>query len=165
MRISFDLDDVLFVSPKSYETEPAPRFPYDRLFPERLRKGTPGLIHTLQERGFEVWIYTSSFRSERYLRRLFRLYGIRFDGIVNGERHKREVQRDRKERLPMKLPNFYRIALHIDDETSVRDNALRDGYRVMRVMEPDEHWTERVLLETERVRRLEELKLTHENEE
>ena len=91
MRISFDLDDVLFVSPKSYETEPAPRFPYDRLFPERLRKGTPELIHTLQERGFEVWIYTSSFRSERYLRRLFRLYGIRFDGIVNGERHKREV--------------------------------------------------------------------------
>ena len=66
MRISFDLDDVLFVSPKTYETEPAPRFPYDRLFPERLRKGTPELIHTLQERGFEVWIYTSSFRSERY---------------------------------------------------------------------------------------------------
>ena len=56
MRISFDLDDVLFVSPKTYETEPAPRFPYDRLFPERLRKGTPELIHTLQERGFEVWI-------------------------------------------------------------------------------------------------------------
>lgn len=65
----------------------------------------------------------------------------------------------------MKLPNFYRIALHIDDEKSVRDNALRYGYRVMRVMEPDEHWTERVLRETERVRRLEELKLTHENEE
>ena len=132
MRISFDLDDVLFVSPKTYETEPAPRFPYDRL---------------------------------RYLRRLFRLYGIRFDEIVNGERHKKEVQRDRKERLPMKLPNFYRIDLHVDDEKSVRDNALRYGYRVMRVMEPDEHWIERVLREAERVYRLEQIKLTHENEE
>lgn len=163
MRISFDLDDVLFVSPKTYETEPAPRFPYDRLFPERLRKGTPELIHTLQERGFEVWIYTSSFRSERYLRRLFRLYGIRFDEIVNGERHKKEVQRDRKERLPMKLPNFYRIDLHVDDEKSVRDNALRYGYRVMRVMEPDEHWMERVLREAERIYRLEQIKMAQEN--
>lgn len=42
---------------------------------------------------------------------------------------------------------------------------MRYGYRVMRVMEPDEHWIERVLRETERVRHLEELKLTHENEE
>lgn len=100
MRISFDLDDVLFVSPKTYETEPAPRFPYDRLFPERLRKGTPELIRTLQERGFEVWIYTSSFRSERYLRRLFRLYGIRFDEIVNGERHKKRFSATGKSGCP-----------------------------------------------------------------
>ena len=35
----------------------------------------------------------------------------------------------------------------------------------MRVMEPDEHWTERVLRETERIFRLEQAKLTHENEE
>ena len=60
MRISFDLDDVLFVSPDKYETEPVPKLLHRRLFRERLRKGTPELIHTLQERGYEVWIYTSS---------------------------------------------------------------------------------------------------------
>ena len=61
MRISFDLDDVLFVPPDKYETEPAPRWIHRRLFHERLRKGTPEeLIHTLQERGYEIWIYTSS---------------------------------------------------------------------------------------------------------
>ena len=63
----------------------------------------------------------------------------------------------------MKLPNFYRIDLHIDDEKSVRDNALRYGYRVMRVMEPDEHWIERVLREAERVYRLEQIKMAQEN--
>ena len=47
MRISFDLDDVLFVSPEKYETEPPLRFPYNRLFPDRLRKGTPLLIDYL----------------------------------------------------------------------------------------------------------------------
>ena len=65
MKISFDLDDVLFVSPDNYEVEPELRFPLNRMFPERLRKGTVRLIHELQARGFEVWVYTSSFRSEK----------------------------------------------------------------------------------------------------
>ena len=134
MRVSFDLDDVLFVAPEKYATEPAPSFPFKRLFSERLRKGTPQLIHALQERGFEVC----------------------FDGIVNAQRHLKEVQRDRKECLPQKLPNFYRISLHIDDENVVRENAARYGYRVFRVYEPDEHWVEKVLDEAERVKKLEE---------
>lgn len=156
MRVSFDLDDVLFVAPEKYATEPAPSFPFKRLFSERLRKGTPKLIHALQERGFEVWIYTSSYRTQAYLRALFRAYGVRFDGIVNAQRHLKEVQRDRKECLPQKLPNFYRISLHIDDENVVRENAARYGYRVFRVSEPDEHWVEKVLDEAERVKKLEE---------
>ena len=86
MRISFDLDEVLFVDPNRYETEKALRFPLNRLFPERLRKGTVDLIHELQRQGFEVWVYTSSFRTETYIRALFRNYGIRFDQIVNGYR-------------------------------------------------------------------------------
>lgn len=156
MRVSFDLDDVLFVAPEKYATEPALSFPFKRLFSERLRKGTPKLIHALQERGFEVWIYTSSYRTQAYLRALFRAYGVRFDGIVNAQRHLKEVQRDRKECLPQKLPNFYRISLHIDDENVVRENAARYGYRVFRVYEPDEHWVEKVLDEAERVKKLEE---------
>ena len=154
MKISFDLDDVLFVPPETYETEPVPRFLPRRLFPERLRKGTPELIRTLQERGYEVWIYTSSHRTERYLRTLFRAYGIRFNGIVNAMRHEREVQRARKERLPQKLPNYYRIALHIDDEKAIRDNSVQYGYRTFCVREPDAHWAEKVLREAERVRAL-----------
>lgn len=55
MKISFDLDEVLFVSPDYMETEPELRFPLNRMFPERLRKGTVYLINELQKRGFEVW--------------------------------------------------------------------------------------------------------------
>ena len=66
MRVSFDLDEVLFVDPKKYEIEEPLRGLAGMLFKERLRKGTVKLIHELQKRGFEVWIYTSSFRSERY---------------------------------------------------------------------------------------------------
>ena len=119
MRVSFDLDEVLFVSPQTHRTEPPLPFPLGLIFRERLRLGTPDLIRTLQATGYAVWIYTSSFRSERYIRWLFRLYGVRLDGIVNAQRHQREVQRDRRETLPQKLPNRYRISLHVDDETVI----------------------------------------------
>ena len=83
MRVSFDLDEVLFVSPETHKTEPPLIFPLRILYKERLRLGTPALLRRLQELGYEVWIYTSSFRSEKYIRRLFRCYGVRLDGIVN----------------------------------------------------------------------------------
>ena len=160
MRISFDLDDVLFVSPMRYDTEPAPRFPYDRLYAERLRKGTPELIRTLQDMGHEVWIYTSSYRREKYLKGLFRLYGVRFDGIVNAQRHEKEVQRGRKTILPTKLPNFYRISLHVDDEKSVEKNGKLYGFRTLRVYEPDEHWADKILAEVKRISKMEETERT-----
>ena len=104
MRVSFDLDEVLFVSPRTHKTEPAPSFPWDRIFPERLRLGTPELIRSLQAAGYQVWIYTSSERSERYIRRLFRRYGVELDGIVNAQRHLREVQGNRRRMAPMSSP-------------------------------------------------------------
>ena len=156
MRVSFDLDDVLFVSPDRFETEPPPHAPFDLIFKERLRKGTVDLIHTLQNEGFEVWVYTSSFRSERYLRALFSRYRIHFDEIVNAQRHLREVQRDRPQILPQKMPGFYRISLHVDDEDVIHENGRRYGFRTICVREPDEHWAEKVLNEAIRIRNLEE---------
>lgn len=156
MRISFDLDDVLFVLPEKYETEPALPFPLNLRYTERLRKGTPELIHALQKRGYEVWIYTSSYRRKSYLNALFRLYGIHFDGIVNAQRHEKEVQRDRPRLLPTKLPNFYRISLHIDDEKSVERNGKLYGFRTLRIFEPDANWAQKVLDEADRIAKLEE---------
>lgn len=156
MRISFDLDEVLFVSPDLYEVEPALHFPFNRLYKERLRKGTPELINELQKRGYEVWVYTSSFRSDAYIKRLFRHYGVHFDDIVNGYRHISEVQQHKATTLPQKMPSHYRISLHIDDEKAVMLNSRNFGYRVFKVDEPDPDWVQKVLDEAERVRKLEE---------
>ena len=156
MRISFDLDDVLFVDPKLFETEPALPFPLNRIFIERLRKGTPELIRKLREEGFEVWVYTSSFRSERYIRQLFRRYRVEFDEIINRDRHLREVQRDLPTPLPQKMPGFYQIALHIDDEDAIHQNGRRYGFKTFKVCEPDDEWVEKVLGEARRIRRIEQ---------
>ena len=156
MRVSFDLDEVLFVSPKTHKTEPPLPFPLRNLFKERLRLGTPSLIRTLQALGYEVWIYTSSFRSENYIRRLFRCYGVRLDGIVNGNRHLREVQRDSKTVLPQKLPSRYRISLHIDDEAVICTAAGQYGFRAYQLdTRDDDKWKEKIIEKAARIRQIE----------
>lgn len=156
MIISFDLDGVLFVDPKYYEIEPPLIPPLDRLYPDRLRKGTVDLIHRLQSENYKVWVYTSSYRRERYIKWLFWNYHVKFDKIINGTRHDKEVQRNRVLRLPSKMPNFYQISLHIDDEESVVQNGKAYGFHVLRVSEPDPLWTEKILEEAGRIRSMEE---------
>lgn len=156
MRVSFDLDEVLFVSPQTHKTEPPLPFPLSRVFKERLRLGTPALVNGLQKLGYEVWVYTSSFRSEKYITWLFRLYGVRFDGIVNAQRHLREVQRDHKETLPQKLPNRYRISLHIDDEEIVCSMGRQYGYRTYRLDAQDDDWKEKIIRRAQEIKELEQ---------
>ncbi|MBQ7183848.1 MAG: HAD family hydrolase [Clostridia bacterium] len=153
MRVSFDLDEVLFVSPKTHKTEPPPLFPFDRIFKERLRLGTPDLIRSLQALGYEVWVYTSSFRSDAYIRGLFRCYGVRFDGIVNGDRHMREVQARSKTILPQKMPARYHIALHVDDESVICSGALQNGFEAYQLDAQDDDWKDKIIERADRIRR------------
>lgn len=150
-RISFDLDEVLFVSPATHKTEPPLKFPFNKIYVERLRLGAPELIREIQSRGIEVWVYTSSFRSERYIKWLFRHYGVKFDGIVNGHRHLEEVQKDHKHTLPQKLPNYYRIDLHIDDEDVVKSYGKAYGFKVYQLNDHDDEWAEKLLKRIEKI--------------
>ena len=153
MRISFDLDEVLFVSPDTHKTEPPLPFPFSHFYKERLRMGTPELIRTLQELGYEVWIYTSSFRSDSYIRHLFRLYGVHFDGIVNGYRHSREVQSGNQTVLPQKMPSKYRISLHVDDEDVICSGALINGFEAYKLEAQDDNWKEKIIERADSIRR------------
>ena len=122
-----------------------------------LRLGKPELIRTLQKMDYEVWVYTSSFRSEGYIRGLFHCYGVRFDGIVNGNRHMREVQKGHSTTLPQKLPSRYRISLHIDDEAIVCTMGRQYGYNVYQLEAEDDQWKEKIIERAEEIRRRESI--------
>lgn len=79
MKVSFDLDETLFIDPDKIPAEEKLKFPYCLLYKERLRLGTIELIKKLQGEHMEVWIYTTSFRSKKYIRKLFKCYGVRID--------------------------------------------------------------------------------------
>ena len=157
MRISFDLDDTLFINPEKTEAEPELKFPFSVLYPDRLRAGTVFLMQYLHDTGNEVYIYTTSFRSERYIRNLFRHYHIQIDEVVNGARHAKEVQANKAEAMPSKYPSHYRIDLHIDDDKSVLENGKYYGFVVYLIQEDDEHWTEKII---EQIRKREKASFT-----
>jgi len=123
MRVSFDLDDTLFVSPDKFKTEKELLFPFNKIFKERLRYGTISLLNYIKKQEIELWIYTTSFRSENYIKNLFRCYHLKIDSIVNGQRHADEIQDNKLEIMPSKCPNKYHIDLHIDDDISVAQNG------------------------------------------
>ena len=152
MRISFDLDDTLFVSPENFKTEKALKFPFNKIYKERLRLGTIDLMKYIREQDIELWIYTTSFRSVGYIRNLFRCYGIKLDCVVNGERHAREIQENKSEVMPSKYPAWYRIDLHIDDDVSVAQNGRTYGFKVHLVGAQDDEWDKKIIREIEKIR-------------
>ena len=144
MKVSFDLDDTLFVAPDKFKVEKALKFPFNLIYRERLRYGTVELLNKIRKNGIKLWVYTTSFRSESYIRGLFRCYGIKIDYIVNGDRHAREVQANRPEAMPSKYPAKYRIDLHIDDDVSVYQNGISYGFKVHLVGEQDDEWADKI---------------------
>jgi len=154
MIVSFDLDDTLFVDPAGVEVENALKFPNKHIYKERLRKGTVELLLKIRENGINLWIYTTSFRSEGYIKSFFRCYGIIIDEVINGDRHQKEVQLDRREPLPSKYPAKYRIDLHVDDDSSVVQNGKAYGFRVFWLQGNDPDWHLAVWKEIERIRRM-----------
>ncbi|MCR5421934.1 MAG: hypothetical protein K6E98_13125 [Lachnospiraceae bacterium] len=103
-----------------------------------------------------MWVYTSSFRSESYIKSLFRHYGVRFDGIVNGDRHLKEVQRNNKTTLPQKVPSRYRISLHVDDETVICTLGRQYGFNTYQLDAQDDDWEDKIVNRAEQIKKREQ---------
>ena len=133
MRLAFDLDNTLIRCGHDFPLATPQRRILARLLGnEQLREGTKELTDCCRQRGWEVWVYTTSYRSAWHIRRLFWLHGIRLDGVVNQQRHNREVRA-----RCTKHPPSFGIDLLIDDSEGVRIESERHVFRVL-VVAPDD---------------------------
>ncbi len=146
MRISFDIDDTL-VCHFPTAVHDAGRFPafIHQRFGEPLRKGARAMIQHLKQRGFSIWIYTTSERTPFQIRCWLWLYRIKVDGIVNAARHRDQLAGRRFARMPSKYPPAFGIDLHVDDSEGVRMEGDEHGFRVAVVSPQDEHWVDKIL--------------------
>ncbi len=139
-RIAFDLDNTLIRGAHPFTLEKPTRWLWARLLgKEALRAGIVELAAHCQRRGWEVWVYTTSYRSAGYIRRLFWLHGIKLAGVVNQARHEREVRL-----RSTKYPPQFGIDLLIDDSEGVRIEGERHGFEVLVVSPTDADWVAKV---------------------
>lgn len=140
MRLAFDLDNTLIRCGHAFPLEtPQRRILARLLHNEHLRHGIKALVADCRQRGWEVWVYTTSYRSAWRIRRLFWLHSIRLDGVVNQPRHTREARA-----RCTKHPPSFGIDLLIDDSEGVRIEGERHGFRVLVVAPQDAQWADKV---------------------
>jgi hypothetical protein len=140
MRIAFDLDNTLIRGAYAFDLEkPKYAFLAKLLGGEPLRAGIMELCAYCRAHGWEVWVYTTSYRSAWYIRRLFWLHGIRLAGVVNQARHDREVTV-----RCTKYPPQFGIDLLIDDAPGVQLEAARYGFEMLLVAPADAQWVAKV---------------------
>jgi FMN phosphatase YigB (HAD superfamily) len=146
MRISFDLDDTLICYDPAVPRE-RNRMPFwcRAWFSEPMRAGTIELMQELSQRGHELWIYTTSYREPKTLKRWFRFHGVRIERVVNQTVHEKIVRRDRTPFFVSKFPPAFEIDLHIDDQDDLREAGERLGFRVLTIRLDDAQWTKAVL--------------------
>lgn len=143
MRIAFDLDDTLISSYPNFETEKPTRHIFSKIFiHEKLRKGAKEIFDFLKNKGHQTWIYTSSFRNIFYIKRLFWLYNISLDGVINQNIHNKIVQEKSS-----KHPPTFGIDILIDDSLGVKEEGNIFGFKVVVLRYDDRMWLEKVKTE------------------
>lgn len=146
MRISFDLDDTLIIYREDVPCEPRLAW-WKRLLidDEPLRAGAVTLMRQLQQRGHEVWIYTTSYRSPLAVRWWLLAHGVRVGRVINQNVHDTHLRRGPDDYPPSKNPRAFGIHLHIDDSDGVREEGARWGFSVVVVEPTDPEWATKVL--------------------
>lgn len=148
LRISFDLDDTLVVYGDDRPRDPClVPILLQYFFRDPLRQGSRALLHELHSRAVELWVYTTSRRSERSIRLWWRLNRLpRLSGVINQTHHEREMRQLGLARPPTKLPGHWQIDVHVDDSEGVRqEQPSHHAVQVIVVAPTDGNWASRVL--------------------
>jgi hypothetical protein len=149
MRIAFDLDNTLIRCGYDFPLEQPTRRLWAKLLGgEPLRLGVVAVAEYCQQRQWEVWVYTTSYRNHWYIRKLFWLHGIRVAGVINQHRHNQEVTV-----RCTKHPPTFNIDLLIDDSEGVRLEGEKHGFRTLVIQPQDTNWEVKVRAELEEIER------------
>ncbi len=143
MRIAFDLDDTLIPTTQDFSVGSRHCiFPMKLMFRERIRSDAPPLLCELSLE-HELWIYTTSLRSERYVKCWFRLFGISISHVVNHDVHVRHVTNTSFSQYS-KAPKLFGIDLMIDDQIGVEVECAQQNCRSVIITPSDNDWVIKV---------------------
>lgn len=144
MIISFDIDDTLIPCSWEFDLE-KPTLITKLLGAEPLRKGTITLFSELENQGFEIWIYTTSFRTKWSLSKTFWAYGLKPRRIINETINQKLLRKHQCK--TSKNPKLFGIDTHVDDSKGVWLEGQQVGFKVIHVKPDDQQWVETIFKE------------------
>ena len=110
--ISIDLDEVLMYNGTDYPADMELIFPFNIFLPGKIRKNAPYMIKELQKNGFDVWVYTGSYKSVQYIDRFLRMHKINVQGIINGMKTKKVSGN-----MMNAFKEKYKTIVHLDNDS------------------------------------------------
>ena len=143
-RATFDLREVVFCG-EDEETQAPPKFPFNRIFKERIRSGIPTLFHFLNTHGYDIWVYTSAYYSLEYIRKLFNAYHVHVDGIVTGSGRPQSKDSKSQKELNALIRNKYAQTVHIDRSTVVLSHAGKKEFEHFTLKDDPSLWSREVM--------------------
>lgn len=149
MSVAFDLDEVLLVGANGFAEETRVKKVGKKAIPEKLRKGAIEAITALQSKGFDVWVYTASYMSEKYINAMFSLYGLKVDGIINGIKRKRDKEAEKVIAESMKK---YTHRLHIDNKSMVCTYVVKQDFDQFDFENGDEGWAKDIVATLDKIK-------------
>ena len=128
-RVTLDLDEVVFCASDGEPAEPALRFPWNRLFPQRIRLGIPANFYYLSQHGYDIWCYTSRFESEDQIRKLLKRHHAPVTGVITGAARKDGRGNGANVSIETMVFRKYEVTVHVDRKSVLRVNSVSREFR------------------------------------
>ena len=144
-RVTLDLDEVVFRPGTDSCLEGALRFPLNRIYKERIRRGIPALFHELNAKGYDIWVYSAQYYSLDYLVYFFKHYHVKVTGIVTGTAKKTAGAALEKKATEKLLEARYKTTLHIDNEMVLRTHRDSKEFEEYKLGGAPENWSREVI--------------------
>lgn len=142
MKIAFDLDNTLIRNDYAFLIEEPQKKLFAKVFGvEELRLGTVEIFNYCRSQNWEIWIYTTSFRSIFRIKTLFWVHNIRLDGVINEEIHNRSVKV-----RSSKHPPTFGIDVIVDDSEGVKIEGEHFNFDVIWLKPDNENWVKELKL-------------------
>ena len=148
MKISFDLDNTIIPYSNEFEVEDIP-FLGKLIKAERTRAGTIELFKKLRSKKWEIWIYTTSYRSVWQIKKTFIAHGLKTTRIINGKISQDTLKKHNC--YASKNPKLFGIDLHVDDLEGVKMEGEKYQFETLIVDLKEQNWINLVLQRIEQI--------------
>ena len=142
-RVTFDLDEVVFRNSDSTDIEKKLAFPFDKLYPERIRRGFPALCHYLSTKGYDIWVYTGKLYSTNYIKNLFQRNHVQINGVITAI-GKTDKSVKTKINIEKMFAEKYPVTVNVDDSMVLSIDRATKSFQQFDLKQPSGQWSAEV---------------------